>query len=94
MNFPKQLYTPTSLATLSGSALAAWLFTNLVVGQIFGGNKAALGFLFAEIVAFVGLLGLSADDFKPKRKIVVLILVAFCNGMLTYSQAVGLNSRR
>lgn len=91
MKIPKELYTPASLFSLGGSAVAVYLFSNLVVRQIFDGNPAKLGFLFAELIAFVGLLTLPGESFRPGKKLVVLLFVTFCNGMLIYSQSVGFN---
>ena len=92
MKFPQELYKPASLLTLGGSAVAVYLFSNLVAREILGWSPAKLGLLFAEVIAFVGLIALPSDEFKPRKKIVVLALVAFCNGMLIYSQSVGMNS--
>lgn len=92
MRFPKELYTAASLGTLAGSSFAVWLFSNLVARNILGWDPALLGFLFAQVLTFAGLLALPSSEFQPRRKIAALILVAFCNGMLIYSQSTGIDS--
>jgi hypothetical protein len=47
-----------------------------------------LGLVFAEILAFAGLSFLPKDEGRSWQ----LILVAFCNGLLIYSQATGFNA--
>lgn len=92
MRFPKELYTAASLGTLAGSSFAVWLFSNLVARVMLGWNPAVLGFLFAQVLTFAGLLALPSTEFQPRRKIVAPILVAFCNGMLIYWQSTGIDS--
>lgn len=92
MNFPRDLYTPASLLSLGGSAVAVYLFTNIVAVQMLGWSPVVPGFLFAEALAFVGLAGLPREQFANLPKILLLCSVAFCNGMLVYSQSVTFNT--
>lgn len=88
MSPPKELYTVKSLFTLGGASFSVVVLSG-ALNTAFGWRPAWLGLVFAEILAFAGLSFLPKDD---RRRRLQLIIVAFCNGLLIYTQATGFNT--
>lgn len=87
MSPPKELYTAKTLFTLGGASFSVLALTG-AMSNAFGWRPAWLGLVFAEVLAFAGLFLFSRDE----RRSLQLILVAFCNGLLIYTQATGFNT--
>ncbi len=81
MELPKELFTPESILTLGGAALAVWLITN-TVRYVFGWNPRWFGLVLAQAIAVGG--GLSVAGWSMMH-----VLVAMANGFLIYATAVG-----
>ena len=91
MTVTRELYTPQTLYTLGGASFAV-VAASGVIGYVFGFNPRWLGLVFALIIAFLGLSLLPQDPQGQSKRRLPLLAVAFFNGMLIYSQAVGLNT--
>lgn len=89
MEIPNELYTASSLLTLSGSATAVFIITS-VIGYLIGGSRGLtikkwLGLALALIFAFLGATQVNNPD-------LVTWVVALVNGFLIYLTAVGANT--
>jgi hypothetical protein len=88
MSPPKELYTAKSLFTLGGASFSVVALTG-ALSKSFCWQPRWLALVFAELLAFVGLKLLAKDT---RRIGLELIAVAFCNGLLIYTQAAGFNA--
>lgn len=91
MTIPKELYTARTLYTLGGGSFAI-VAASGVSGYVFGFNPRWLGLGCAFLIAFAGLAFLPEDSNRRSRWSFPLLVVAFFNGLLIYSQAVGINT--
>src|SRR5262245_49139519 len=87
MNVSRELYTPKTLCTLAGGSFAV-VAASGAIGYAFDYNPKWLGLAFALVISIAGLALMPG---VPKVS-AALVVVAFFNGMLIYSQAVGLNT--
>lgn len=89
MEFPKELYTTSTLFTLGGSASAVWIITS-VIGYLAGSQKIQnLKKWIGLILSFAfALLGATLIE----ERTVLTWVVAVVNGFLVYLTAVGINT--
>lgn len=90
MRPPKELYTPESLFSLAGSCFVVWIATG-IARQHLGWHPWLVALAFSEFLALVGLATLPPEHWK-RYGTLVLLSVAFCNGLLIYSQATAVNA--
>jgi len=88
MNIPREFYTPKALFSLGGAS-GAVVLTSGTFGYVFDFNPKWLGLFVAQVISFAGIAFLPKDGSRHSSS---LVAVAFFNGLLIYSQAVGLNT--
>ena len=91
MDAPTELYTPKSLVSLGSSTFLVMVVTAIAHTKLGWQDPWLVALCFSELIAITGLWILPPDHWKKFGRAVV-IFVAFCNGLLIYSQASGLNS--
>lgn len=89
MQIPNELYTTSSLLTLSGSATAVWIITS-TIGYLIGKRKSKeikkwVGLVLALLFALLGATQVQDPD-------LITWVVAIVNGFLIYLTAIGANT--